>query len=73
MFLRLVAARPILLRAIDLDRCAVSGFYRILLAAALRIRFARGIRAVQALPGGRQLILHIVFEKRYFTEFTFTS
>jgi hypothetical protein len=38
MFLRLVAAYPILLRAIDLDRYAVIGFYLILLAAALRAR-----------------------------------
>ena len=35
MFFGLVAAYPILLRAIDLDRHAVLGFYRIPLAAAL--------------------------------------
>jgi hypothetical protein len=37
MFLRLVAAYPILPRAIDLDRYAVFGFYRILFTAALRV------------------------------------
>lgn len=41
MFLRLVAARPIRPRVIDVNRYAVIGFYRILLAAALRIRLAR--------------------------------
>jgi len=45
-FVYLLLVRSYCAPAIDLDRYAVSGFYLILLAAALRVVFVPGMRTV---------------------------